>query len=141
MDDFEKELKIGFLDEASQAISETEQCFLSLESDQNQADNINKIFRLAHNLKGSSKAVGFIQFGEFTHEFESLILKIKNNQLPVNKNIVSLLLEGNDFLMHMVGELKVNLEAQFQFSELLEKFKNPPSEVTPVSEAQSQNLA
>lgn len=134
MDDFEKELKIGFLDEASQAISETEQCFLSLESDQNQADNINKIFRLAHNLKGSSKAVGFTQFGEFTHEFESLILKIKNNQLPINKIIVSLLLEGNDFLMQMVGELKGNLEAQFQFSELLEKFKNPPSEVAQASE-------
>ena len=127
MDDFEKELKIGFLDEAAQAITETEQCFLSLESNQDQVENINKIFRLAHNLKGSSKAVGFIQFGEFTHEFESFILKIKNNQISINQTVVSLLLEGNDFLMQMVNSLKENLDSQFQFSDLLTKFKNPPT--------------
>lgn len=130
MDDFERELKIGFLDEAAQAIEEVEQCFLSLESVQDQAENINKIFRLAHNLKGSSKAVGFLQFGEFTHEFESFILKIKNNQLAITKNIVSLLLEGNDFLMHMVSGLKENLEAQYEFTDLLSKFKNPPEDST-----------
>ena len=78
MDDFERELKQGFLDEAAQAVSDVEQCFLSMESDPQNQDNLNKIFRLAHNLKGSSKAVGFDQFGRFTHEFETFILKIKN---------------------------------------------------------------
>lgn len=128
MDDFEKELKIGFLDEAETAISETEQCFLSLENGSDQTENLNKIFRLAHNLKGSSKAVGFAQFGEFTHEFESFILRVKNNQLPSTKSVVSLLLEGNDFLSIMVQQLKANLEQVFEFSELLEKFKSPTVE-------------
>ena len=80
VDDFELELKMGFLDEALQSLSEVEQCFLSLESDPENEENLNKIFRLAHNLKGSSKAVGFDEMGEFTHEFESFILKIKNKQ-------------------------------------------------------------
>jgi two-component system chemotaxis sensor kinase CheA len=124
MDDFEKELKLGFLDEAAQAIAETEQCFLNLESSSDQTENLNKIFRLAHNLKGSSKAVGFSQFGEFTHEFESFILKIKNKQLPTNKTIVSLLLEGNDFLLEMIGKLRENLDQIFEFHHLLEKIKN-----------------
>ncbi|MFN8847287.1 MAG: chemotaxis protein CheA [Bdellovibrionales bacterium] len=125
MDDFERELKLGFLDEAAQAIDETEQCFLNLESGEDQTENLNKIFRLAHNLKGSSKAVGFSQFGEFTHEFESFILKVKNKQLPTNKVIVSLLLEGNDYLSEMVEKLKYDLDLVFEFDELLNKIKNP----------------
>ncbi|MFN9066107.1 MAG: Hpt domain-containing protein, partial [Bdellovibrionales bacterium] len=125
MDDFERELKLGFLDEAAQAIDETEQCFLNLESGEDQTENLNKIFRLAHNLKGSSKAVGFSQFGEFTHEFESFILKVKNKQLPTNNVIVSLLLEGNDYLSEMVEKLKNDLDLVFEFDELLNKIKNP----------------
>jgi two-component system chemotaxis sensor kinase CheA len=80
VDDFETELKIGFLEEASQSIADVEQCFLDLESNPSNEENLNKIFRLAHNLKGSSKAVGFEQMGAFTHEFETFILKIKKGE-------------------------------------------------------------
>ena len=77
MDDFERELKVGFLDEASTLLEDAEQCFLQLESNADDTETIAKIFRLAHNLKGSSKAVGFDDMGEFTHHFENLLLKIK----------------------------------------------------------------
>ncbi|HRK03333.1 MAG TPA: Hpt domain-containing protein, partial [Oligoflexia bacterium] len=70
MDDWEIELKAGFLEEASQAISDNEQNFLELEKDPSNTDLVDKIFRLAHNLKGSAKAVGFSELGAFTHEFE-----------------------------------------------------------------------
>ncbi len=125
MDDFEKELKVGFLDEAGQAVADVEQCFLAMESDPQNQDNLNKIFRLAHNLKGSSKAVGFSEFGAFTHEFESFILKIKNGELVATPAIISLLLRANDFILHMIDSLKQNLDAQFDFQGLLEEMKSP----------------
>jgi len=84
MDSFETELKVGFLDEAAQGITDVEQCFLDLETDPSNQDTLNKIFRLAHNLKGSSRAVGFENMGEFTHEFESFILKVKNGELSAS---------------------------------------------------------
>lgn len=124
MDEFEKELKMGFLDEAAQSLSDTEQCFLSLENEPDNADNLNKIFRLAHNLKGSSKAVGFNAMGAFTHEFETFILKIKNNELKANPEVVSLLLKCNDHLIQMVDGLKQNLDANFDSSYLLQEMQN-----------------
>lgn len=124
MEDFERELKVGFLDEAAQSVADVEQCFLSLETDPNNADNLNKIFRLAHNLKGSSKAVGFDQFGAFTHEFETFILKVKNGELPATPSVVNLLLRANDFVSHMIEGLKNNLEAQFGTEELLNELRN-----------------
>ena len=109
MDDFEKELKLGFLDEAAQAIDEVEQSFLSLEANPEDKAVLDKIFRLAHNLKGSSKAVGFDQMGAFTHEFETFILKIKNGELNPSAPVVSLLLRCNDHLIKMVQDLKDDL--------------------------------
>lgn len=128
MDDFEKELKLGFLDEAAQSVSEVEQCFLSMETDPQNVDNLNKIFRLAHNLKGSSKAVGFAEFGTFTHEFETFILKIKNGELKATASVVNLLLRANDFVLSMIEALKADLSATFNFQSLLEEMKNPPTE-------------
>lgn len=123
MDDFERELKIGFLEEATAGLADAEQCFLELENNPSDMDNLNKIFRLAHNLKGSSKAVGFAEMGDFTHEFETFILMIKNGQLKPTSAIVGLLLNCNDHLAKMVEGLKVNIDAKFDSSALFAEMK------------------
>lgn len=124
MDDFEKELRAGFLDEAEQSLTDVEQCFLALETEAGDAENLNRIFRLAHNLKGSSKAVGFDQMGAFTHQFETFILKIKNGELAADGRSVSLLLKCNDFLRVMVSELKANMDQKFDDADLLDQMQN-----------------
>lgn len=124
MDDFEKELKAGFLEEAKQAVADVEACFLMLESNPTEEDNLNKIFRLAHNLKGSSKAVGFDEFGEFTHKFESFILRIKNREIQANQNSVSLLLRANDHVREMIDGLIADLSATFDSEQLLSEMTN-----------------
>lgn len=137
MDEFEQELKLGFLDEAAQSLSDVEQCFLALESQPNDDDNLNKIFRLAHNLKGSSKAVGFDQMGAFTHEFETYILKIKKGDIAATPTTVNLLLRCNDFIAQMVQDLRTNLSASFDIDPLLNELKNgasAPQETVAVEE-------
>ena len=59
MTEFEKEVKMDFLAEANQLLNDSEQAFLALESDKHNSNLMNEIFRLAHNLKGTSRAVGF----------------------------------------------------------------------------------
>lgn len=137
MDDFEKELKQGFLEEAEQAITEVEQCFLIFESNPEDKPTLDKIFRLAHNLKGSAKAVGFEEMGQFTHELESFLLKLKNNELKIKPSTVSLLLVCNDHLMKMVNELKQNMEASIDSSQIINAIYahiNGQDEVNEVSE-------
>lgn len=119
MDELEQELKVCFLDEANQLIEDVEQSFLELENNREDLTIIEKIFRLAHNLKGSSRAVGFVQMAEFTHVFESLLLKIKNKELPVDSAAVSLMLRCVDHLRNWVAELKSNLDAFMNSDELV----------------------
>ncbi|MBC7427130.1 MAG: chemotaxis protein CheA, partial [Bacteriovorax sp.] len=121
MDDFEKEVKLDFLTEALQLLDDSEQAFLALESDKNNADIMNQIFRLAHNLKGTSRAVGFGDVAEFTHEFENLILKLKEGQLEITDAIVSLLLECNDHVSVMIKMLNMDLNSKFDSKEIIQK--------------------
>ncbi|MEA9357792.1 chemotaxis protein CheA [Bacteriovorax sp. PP10] len=121
MDDFEKEVKLDFLTEALQLLDDSEQAFLALESDKHNADLMNQIFRLAHNLKGTSRAVGFGDVAEFTHEFENLILQLKEGKLEITDAIVSLLLECNDHVSVMIKMLNMDLNSRFDSKEIIEK--------------------
>jgi two-component system chemotaxis sensor kinase CheA len=124
MSDFEQELKAGFLEEAVQLLAEAEQCFLELESDPTNVPNLEKIFRIAHNIKGSSKAVGFDALGAFTHEFESFLLKCKSGQMPITAATVSLLLACNDHLNLFIESLKSNPNAEIDSVQLVSDIQN-----------------
>ena len=123
MDDFEKELKAGYLEEAGQLLQDAEQCFLSLENATEDPAIIDKLFRLAHNLKGSARAVGFTDIAEFTHQLESLLLKIKNKEMKVRGSTVNLLLQCNDHLRYMVDTSKNNMDARIDSSALMNEIQ------------------
>ena len=75
MEDLELELKHEFLIESRDMLDSAESAFLRLENERDDISLLNEIFRIAHNLKGTSKAVGFDQMSELTHNAENLILK------------------------------------------------------------------
>lgn len=121
MDEFEKEVKTDFLFEATQLLNDAEQAFLALEGNKNDPDLMNEIFRLAHNLKGTSRAVGFGDVAEFTHEWENLILKIKEGKIEITDSIVSLLLECNDHVSVMIKMLTMDMDSKFDSHEIIAK--------------------
>jgi two-component system chemotaxis sensor kinase CheA len=123
MDELEKELKEDFLVEAQQLLEDIEQAFLRLENEPNNEDLLNEIFRFAHNLKGTSRAVGFGDMAEFTHEVENLILKLKNGEIQISDHIISLLLDCNDHIDVIVKMLNMDLNSRVDSSELISKIQ------------------
>lgn len=119
MDDFEIELKHDFLQEARELLQNTEQSFLELEKDPSNKTLIDAIFRFAHNLKGTSRAVGFGQIAELTHRAENLLLEIKQEKIFANDLIVSTLLLFNDKVREMIDGLEGNLDAVFDCEQLM----------------------
>lgn len=120
MDDFEIELKHDFLQEARELLQSTEQSFLELEKDPSNKTLIDAIFRFAHNLKGTSRAVGFGQIAELTHRAENLLLEIKQDKIFANDHIVSTLLLFNDQVRVMIDGLDENLDAVFDCENLMQ---------------------
>jgi two-component system, chemotaxis family, sensor kinase CheA len=124
MDEFEIELKNDFLNEALDLITEVEKVFIQLENEPENSELINIIFRFAHNLKGTSRAVGFDQISQITHEAENVLLKIKNGQIQVTQYVIDILLQFSDIVSKMVIDLKLDLNSQFSISEIVEKLSD-----------------
>lgn len=118
MDDFELEIKQDFLEESSDLLEAAESAFLRLEDERENPELIDEIFRLAHNLKGTSKAVGFDQLAELTHVAENLILKLKNGDFSVNDQIVTVLLVFKDKIYEMIEGLKLDFSSTYEIEDL-----------------------
>lgn len=93
-----------FLQEAEEQLQVLEQETLRLENDPT-LDRLNSIFRAAHTLKGSSRAMGYSSFAGLTHEMENLLDVLRAGQLTVTTDVASLLLRCIDQL----GEMKAGI--------------------------------
>ncbi len=122
MDAFEKELKISFLQEANQILDESERHFLNLEKQMDES-SIEEIFRLAHNIKGSASAVGFVELSQFMHEMETFLIKIKKREVKIKTVTVNLLLSCNDRVRKWVAILSRDFEAKLDKEDLIQQMQ------------------
>lgn len=103
-DAFFAEIQDGFLQEASDLLGKVEALSLTLEKDPTNESTYAELARLAHNFKGSGKAVGFDHISSLGHRLEDFILAIKNKIIPP-------LPEQLDFLFKCLDRLKTDIEA------------------------------
>ena len=78
-----------FLDEASELIESMEKTLLILDENPKDKTAIHDFFRGMHTLKGSSSMFGYPYLSEFAHHFESIYDLIRNDELDLNKTILS----------------------------------------------------
>ena len=99
MSEFDISAYLGvFLDEVDEQLQILEEEVLHLEQDGENLQTIQRIFRAAHTLKGSSAAMGFDKMKELTHKVENLFDLIRNQQLQVNTDIINVIFESIDFI-------------------------------------------
>jgi two-component system chemotaxis sensor kinase CheA len=119
-DNFLLEIQDSFLIEALENLAQTESLFMSLEKEGvDRQEVLTQIKRLAHNFKGSGKAVGFDDLSAFSHCFENLLGAIANNTVELTSNIVDLLLACNDAFKSSVSQLQVDRKSKYDYSGLL----------------------
>ena len=89
-----------FFEEADEQLEILESETLKLETDQSQ-ERLQKIFRAAHTIKGSSRAMGFENFADLTHNMENVLDLLRQDKLTVDTEIADALLNGVDALKEM----------------------------------------
>lgn len=123
MDNFDLEIKTEFINESLTNLEQSEEAFLELETSDDTKPLLDRIFRLAHNLKGGSRAVGFGDVAEFTHHLENLVLKIQKGAVALNSDVISTLLRSNDRLIEMLNGLKGSFDARFDNKDILHEIE------------------
>ena len=119
MVDFDVEIKKDFLEEALVNLNEVNGFFMKIDTISDTKFLIDKMFFLAHNLKGGSMSVGLNEITEFTNQLELLVIKIQNNKIPISGEVIKTLKRSNVRLVEMLLVLKENLAATFDNSDIL----------------------
>lgn len=100
-----------FADEAEDLLTVAEQALLNLDDLNDVDETIGDLFRTFHTIKGAAGLFGLNSIVEFTHVVESLLGNIREGEIKVNDDMVSLFLSSRDHLELLV-ESALNGEEQ-----------------------------
>lgn len=91
-----------FLDEGRDQIVLLERTFMDLEGGGGGPELLQDVFRAAHTLKGSSKAMGLLAIGEMTHRMEDVLDCLRNKKIAVSSGLVDVMLRCTDALKALI---------------------------------------
>src|ERR1700719_39147 len=96
-DEVPAEILEFFQPEAEEHLQIVSDCLLSLEANHS-PEEINKLFRAIHTVKGSAAQVGLKRLGGIAHRVEDLIGRLRENELEPTPHVIDLCLESVDIL-------------------------------------------
>lgn len=117
----EKEMICSFISESSPMIEEIETLILLLEENPHDLNTLNTYFRLLHTIKGTASCVGLKTLPQFTHKYEDLVSKAKEQKIQITPNFVDALLYGLDRLKYMYGQITNESIFEFEVLQWIEK--------------------
>ncbi len=85
-----------FFVESGELLDELDQDLVTLEEKQDDVELLNKIFRAAHTLKGSSSFLGFRKISEVTHRVEDIFNKLRRDEMALTPESMDVILEAID---------------------------------------------
>ena len=116
-DEVPNEILEFFQPEAEEHLQIVSDCLLSLEGN-NSPEEINRLFRAIHTVKGSAAQVGLRRLGSIAHRVEDLIGRLRDNELDPAPAIVDICLESVDVLRKTLrrewsgeAEMRANIDS------------------------------
>ena len=99
-----------FLDETKEHLQNLNTRILELESDPENADTINEIFRAAHSLKGMAGTMGYKRMQNLTHDMENVFSEVRNGTIKVLPDMIDVLFQCLDALEEYTDNIQSSAE-------------------------------
>ena len=107
MDDM-KEIMEDFLIEAFELIEQIDHDLVELEANPEDLELLNRIFRVAHTVKGSSSFLNFDVLTELTHHMEDVLNKARKDELKITPDVMDVVLESVDMMKGLLHSIRDN---------------------------------
>jgi len=105
MDEFQEILQ-DFLVESFELIEQLDQDLVELESRPDDLDLLNRIFRVAHTIKGASSFLNFDVLTHLTHHMENLLNMARHGDLTIDANVMDVILESIDLMKALLVRIR-----------------------------------
>ena len=110
-----------FLDETKEHLQNLNTRILELESDPENADTINEIFRAAHSLKGMAGTMGYKRMQNLTHDMENVFSEVRNGTIKVLPEMIDVLFQCLDALEEYTDNIQSSADEGTNDNEALIK--------------------
>jgi chemosensory pili system protein ChpA (sensor histidine kinase/response regulator) len=134
-----------FIPEAEEHLQAVTECLLALEGHPN-ADDINRLFRAMHTVKGSAAQVGLHRLSAVAHRVEDLIGRLRDGALQPSAEIVDLFLQSVDVLKNFLhrqwpGEAEMAAAVDPLLARIAELAPEEASELADAQNRESEGAA
>ncbi|CCG07087.1 chemotaxis protein CheA [Pararhodospirillum photometricum] len=92
-----------YLAEAEDLLADMETGLLDLETNPDAPDQINRVFRALHTIKGSGAVFGFTQVADFTHHVETAFQRARDGEIPVSPGLLEVTLAALDHIRDLLA--------------------------------------
>lgn len=94
--------KETFREEAYELLAELERSLLELEDNPGDMEQVGRVFRAMHTIKGSGAMFGFDDIASFTHNVENVFDQVRSGKIPVTRELVNLTLSARDHIKDLL---------------------------------------
>ncbi|MDD3467590.1 MAG: Hpt domain-containing protein, partial [Campylobacterales bacterium] len=105
MDELQEILQ-DFLVEAFEMIEQLDQDLVELEQRPEDLDLLNRIFRVAHTIKGSSSFLNFDVLTKLTHHMEDVLNKARHGELKITPEVMDVVLASIDQMKALLYSIR-----------------------------------
>jgi len=113
-----------FLAESEENLTAMEAAILAVERRHDDSQAVQKLFRLAHTLKGNASTLGFAELVSFTHALEDLLDRLRSRELVASDDVATLLLECVDALRELLAAARTGATAPPQHEALAQRLRS-----------------
>ncbi len=107
MDEFDEILQ-DFLIESFELIEQLDQDLVELETTPEDLELLNRIFRVAHTVKGASSFLNFDVLTHLTHHMENILNMARHGDLILTPDIMDVVLESIDLMKAILENIRDN---------------------------------
>ncbi|QJD84803.1 chemotaxis protein CheA [Cohnella herbarum] len=112
-----------YMEELDEQLQLMEEEVLRFEQDGETMEGIQRLFRAAHTLKGSSAAMGYERMKRLTHNMEHILEKVRNRECTVTPDMATLFLCCLDRMKQLRSEIASGHTEVSDIEDLVEDLK------------------
>ncbi len=105
MDEFQEILQ-DFLVESFELVEKLDEDLVELESNPEDLELLNGIFRVAHTVKGASSFLNFDVLTHLTHHMEDILNKARHGDLLITPDVMDVILESIDLMKALLEKIR-----------------------------------
>mgnify|MGYP001803029048 CR=1 FL=1 len=133
------EIRVVFFQECGELLEDLEDGLYALRDGTEDDDTVNAVFRAVHSIKGGAGAFGLDLLVSVSHQFETVLDKVRSDQLETSPDLLDLFMRSADKLQDLVQAAKDGREADPAVCEelvaALKRYDDPSGADAPAAEA------